>query len=56
MTRRDAILAGLAPLAGAAAAQSGAAKIERWGVYETSYPGPSTGTPYLDVKFAAECR
>ena len=53
MTRRDAILAGLAPLAGAAAAQSGTS-VERWGLYEASFPGPATGTPYLDVKFSAE--
>ena len=53
MTRRDAILAGLAPLAGAAA-QSSSPRIERWGLFEAQFPGPASGTPYLDVKFAAD--
>ncbi len=58
MTRRQAILSGFAPLAGAAAPlQSGAAgsqKVERWGVFEAQLPGPSSGTPYTEVKFAAD--
>ena len=57
MTRRDALLAGVAPLAGAAAAQSTAGspnRIERWGLYEASFRGPDAGTPYTEVQFAAD--
>jgi hypothetical protein len=52
VTRRDAILAGLAPLAGAAA--QSAKQVERWELYEASFPGPSSGAPYVDVKFSAD--
>jgi len=49
------VFAGLAPFA-AAAAQSGPARIERWGLFEAQFPGPASGTPYIDVKFAADFR
>jgi hypothetical protein len=55
VTRRDAILASLAPLAGAAA-QSGADRIERWGIFETKANGPTSAAPYIDVKFGADFR
>lgn len=28
-------------------------QVERWGVYELSLPGPSTGNPFTEVRFAA---
>jgi hypothetical protein len=49
------MLAGLLPLAGAAA-QSGSARIERWGMFEAQFNGPAAGTPYIDVKFTADFR
>jgi hypothetical protein len=51
VTRRDVILAGLAPLAGAAQSST---NVELWGIYEASFKGPSNGTPYIDVKFGAD--
>ena len=33
-----------------------AAGVERWGRFEISLPGPSTGNPFLDVRFGASFR
>jgi hypothetical protein len=55
VTRREAVLAGLAPLAGAAA-QSSPSRIERGGLYEAEFRGPSSGSPYIEVKFGADFR
>src|SRR5215472_1431535 len=33
-----------------------AQNVERWGAFETSLPGPSTGNPFLDVRFGAHFR
>src|SRR5690242_11119477 len=56
VTRRTALFAGLAPLAGAAAAQSAPSHIERWGMFEAEFSGPRSGNPYVDVRFAADFR
>ena len=47
-------MAGLAPLA--AAAQSGSPRVERWGLFEVQFSGPSSGAPYVEVKFGADFR
>ncbi len=49
------MLAGLAPWS-AAAAQQSVPRVERWGVFETEFAGPSSGTPYVDVRFSADFR
>ena len=53
VTRRQALVGALAPLA---AAQSGPGprQVERWGIFETQLSGPASGTPYIDVSFAAD--
>jgi hypothetical protein len=56
VTRREAILSGLSPFAYGAAAQTGSSSIERWGVFEASFPGPASGNPFIDVNFGADFR
>lgn len=51
VTRRQAILSGLAPLA---AADSSPQPVQRWGIFETQLAGPSAGTPYINVTFGAD--
>ena len=46
------MLAGIAPLAGAA--ESVVPRVERWGVFEARFAGPSSPAPYIDVEFAAD--
>jgi len=48
MTRRNALLTGLAPLAASAspAAESDDATVERWGVFETSFHEAETDNPF----------
>ncbi|HEY3840807.1 MAG TPA: DUF5060 domain-containing protein [Bryobacteraceae bacterium] len=55
MTRREAFLTGLAPLASAAAAPP-SSQVERWGMFEASFTGPASETPYTEVRFAADFR
>src|SRR5579885_134609 len=38
------------------AAGSAAQSVERWGVFEASLPGPSSGNPFLEVRFGAHFR
>jgi hypothetical protein len=45
------MLAGLAPLA---AAGSNPQQVERWGLFEANFAGPSSGTPYTEVTFSAD--
>src|SRR5262249_4064501 len=40
-------------LAIAACSVATAENIERWGVFEISLPGPTTGNPFVDVRFGA---
>jgi hypothetical protein len=50
ISRRSALIAGLAPLAASAAnsaAEPDNASVEKWGVFETSFHGPETGNPFL---------
>ena len=46
------LIVGLALCLGLAAAQS----VERWGVYEVTLRGPSTGNPFLEVRLGAHFR
>src|SRR6266478_136306 len=54
ISRRDAPLAGSALLYAQARAQSGHSKVERWGIFEATLNGPSSGNPFLDVTFSAQ--
>jgi hypothetical protein len=63
MDRRDLLRLGAAAAAAAlnpalasaapAAAPASPDKIEQWGLFELSLPGPSTGNPFKDVKLTA---
>lgn len=58
MNRRELIKATAAiSVAGAASAGQAAGAgttVEQWGVFELSFPGPSTGNPFLDVQIQAD--
>lgn len=55
---RRRILRGLPALAAAGAlpAQPSQARVERWGTFETSLTGPSTGNPFHEVRLQAQFR
>lgn len=58
VTRREALLSSLAPLAGAAAQSTpaSASRIERWGLFEAQFSGPRDGNPFVDTVFSADFR
>ena len=56
ITRRRALVAGLAPLAAQSSAQTAGRAVERWGVSETVLRGPEAGNPFLEVSLEAEFR
>ena len=52
--RRPIVLFGFAVAAAAARAVPGApSTVERWGMWEASFQGPSNGNPYAEVAFSA---
>jgi hypothetical protein len=63
LSRRELLKTGALAVAGsavgpgaftsAAAAQLSASNIGRWGIFETSCPGPENGHPYVEVAFGA---
>jgi len=56
VSRRKALLAGLAPLAPLAAQNASQTTVERWDIFEASFPSSPQGNPFLDVTLAAEFR
>lgn len=59
LTRRDVVRGGVLLAAGSwvgpeprALAES-PSEVERWGLFEASFPGPSAGNPFTEVQFAA---
>jgi len=47
------VVGGLAPMAGAALSAAAGGEVEQWGVFEATAKGPSTGNPFVEVKFGA---
>ena len=54
MTRRDALWSALASAAASTQSVSSFSHIEKWSVFEAQFPGPSSGTPYIDIEFGAD--
>jgi hypothetical protein len=56
ITRRKALLGGSAAFGMQAVAQSGRKSVERWGIFEAVFNGPTAGNPFVDVTLSAQFR